>query len=370
MRPRNRALEIDQVLPSFAARDAIGYHTLKLQELLRSLGISSEIFADEIKGELGGLARPVSALTHQGYRPSRYIIYQASTGSPIVGTLMNRKEPLLINFHNITPKDILGRWDIGVGIVVGAGLKQLSVLKERISGAISVSEYNRWCLKQEGITERSLVASPFIPISPHQHGTGSQDSALQESKSGSRWLFVGRIAPNKAQHDIVRAFSAYLQGWDHSARLTLVGSVSSQGYADSLKKLITELDVEDKVHLTGPVDNAALEEQYRRATVFVCLSDHEGFGFPIVEALSHSLPVVAFASTAIPETLGESGVLVSSKEPLHVAAAVALIENDHELREQLRSNARQILVRYSPEASRRENLSALEALIPEIADHL
>jgi glycosyltransferase involved in cell wall biosynthesis len=369
MRLRNRTLEIDLVLPSFAARDAIGYHTLKLQELIRSLGIGSEIYADEIKGELRGLARPVGALTHQGHHPSRYIVYQASTGSPVVRSLMNRKEPLLINFHNITPKDILGRWDIGVGMVVGAGLKQLSVLKERISGAISVSEYNRWCLKQEGITQNSLVASPFIPISRHLV-TRSQYSPLKEGKSGSRWLFVGRVAPNKAQHDIVKAFSAYLKGWDSSAKLTLVGPVSSQSYADSLKELIKELDLEDRVHVTGPVDNAALEEQYGRATVFVCLSDHEGFGFPVIEALSHSLPVVAFASTAVPETLGDAGVLLSSKEPLHVAAAVALIESGPTLREQLRTNARDTLVRYSPEAARRENLSALQALVPEMANYL
>ena len=369
MRFRNRTLEIDLVLPSFAARDAIGYHTLKLQELIRSLGIGSEIYADEIKGELRGLARPVSVLMRQGHHPSRYIVYQASTGSPVVRSLVNRKEPLLINFHNITPKDILGRWDIGVGMVVGAGLKQLSVLKERISGAISVSEYNRWCLKQEGITKNSLVASPFIPIAPNHPAMGSKSSPLQQGKSGSRWLFVGRVAPNKAQHDIVRAFSAYLKGWDSSATLTLVGSVSSQSYSASLKELINELGVDDTVHVTGPLDDAELEEEYCRATVFVCLSDHEGFGFPVIEALSHSLPVVAFASTALPETLGDAGILLSSKEPLRVAAAVALVENDPTLREQLRTNARDTLARYSPEAAKRENLGALEALIPQIADY-
>ncbi len=364
MIPGSRAFRIDQILPSLAPRDAIGHHTLKLQELIRSIGIESEIYADEIKGELGGKAKPFREFARQKDSSSRYVIYQASTGSPIVRHLMNRLEPVVINFHNITPKEILGRWDSGVGIVVGGGIKQLSVLKDRAIGAISVSEYNRWCLKQEGITENSLVASPFIPLPQQMH------DLARRHQSSSRWLFVGRLAPNKAQHDIVRAFSAYLEGWDPSARLTLVGSVSSQNYADSLHNLLDELDLKDKVTVTGPIDDLELEEQYRRATVFVCLSDHEGFGFPVIEALARSLPVVAFASSAIPETLGRAGILLSSKEPIHVAAAVSLVETNSALREQLISSSRKTLQRYSPEAARSENLDALSQLIPEMAAHL
>ncbi len=363
---RGYSLEIDQLLPSFAPRDAIGYHTLKMQELIRSLGVKSEIYAGEIKEEMQGQAHSFAEFLRQSYRPNRYIIYQASTGSPIAGHLTNRREPILINYHNITPKEILGRWDIGVGIVVGAGVKQLSSLKERLVGAISVSEYNKWCLKQEGITENSLVAAPFIPIAAHS-GLTSDNRGNRTRSDDSNWLFVGRIAPNKAQHDVIKAFSAYLTGWQRHATLTLVGGVSSQRYADSLRELANQLGISERVHFTGPVDSTELEKHYRHATVFLCLSDHEGFGFPIIEALRHSVPVVAFASSAIPETLGTSGILVSSKDPIQVAAAVALVENDRQLQEELRAEARHTLDRYSPEAARMQNRKALQKLIPEMA---
>ncbi len=362
-------LEIDQFLPSFAPRDAIGYHTLKMQEVLRSLGIRSEIYSDEIKGELQGLAHPFAKFTRQRYRRRRYIMYQASTGSPIVRYLLGRHEPILINYHNITPKDILGRWDVGVAMVVGQGVKQLSVLKDRIIGAISVSEYNKWCLKQEGITEHSFVAAPYIPL-PRKSGTSLEAQLDKSNQQVSKWLFVGRIAPNKAQHDIIKAFSAYRMGWDPNARLTLVGSVSSERYARSLEELIRNLGIVESVDLTGPIDDAGLERHYREATVFVCLSDHEGFGFPIIEALNHSVPVVAFASTAIPETLGTSGILLSSKEPLQVAAAVALVETDPRLRDDLRERSQRTLTRYSFDTAKQENLSALKNLIPEMAEYL
>ncbi|NNN20326.1 MAG: glycosyltransferase [Acidimicrobiaceae bacterium] len=357
-------LRIDQLLPSFAPMDAIGYHALKMQELIRSLGIRSEIYADEIKGELQGRAQPFATFARSRYRPHRYLIYQTSTGSPIANHLINRREPILLNYHNITPKEILGRWDIGIGMVVGAGIKQLSVLREKIIGAISVSEYNRWCLKQEGITKNSLVAVPFIPLA--QQSIDSFEN--RKANSCSNWLFVGRIAPNKAQHDIIKAFSAYLTGWDHDATLTLVGSISSQKYADTLEQLITSLGIQENVQITGPVGDAELERHYRKATVFVCLSDHEGFGFPIIEALNHSLPVVAFAQAAIPETLGTSGILISSKDPLHVAASVAMIERGNQLTNDIRERAKLTVARYTPEAAKQENLTALQSLIPEMTN--
>lgn len=358
-------IRIDQVLPSFAPRDAIGFHTLEMQKLIRSLGVESEIYADEIKEGMGDFARPLKALLRQRSSLDRHIIYQTSTGSQIARYLSEREEPILINYHNITPKEILGRWDTGVGIVVGAGIKQLSMLKEKISGAISVSEYNRWCLVQEGIVDNSLVASPFIPEPDSQITSGHVEH--QPSKNQSRWLFVGRIAPNKAQHDIIRAFSAYLTGWDANATLTLVGSVSSQTYADSLTRLIKELDLAKSVKMTGGISTESLEAEYRSATTFVCLSEHEGFGFPVIEAMRHGLPVVAFSSTAITETVGNAGVLVENKDPLWVAAAVAMIENNQKLRNELLVRSVKNAELYSLENSREQNLVALRQLIPPLA---
>lgn len=358
-------IRIDQVLPSFAPHDAIGFHTLEMQRLIRSLGVESEIYADEIKEGMEDFARPFKNLMGQKSSPDRHIIYQTSTGSPITRHLSEREEPIVINYHNITPKDILGRWDIGVGIIVGAGIKQLAVLKEKISGAISVSEYNKWCLTQEGITDNSLVAPPFIPEPDMK--IALQQTKPQELTKRSRWLFVGRIAPNKAQHDIIRAFSAYLMGWDNTARLTLVGSVSSQTYADSLRRLIEELGISNSVTMTGGISAESLESEYRRATTFVCLSDHEGFGFPIIEAMRHSLPVVAYSAAAITETVGTAGILLQNKDPIWVAAAVAMVEKNHKLRNDLLLRSVKNAQLYSLEHARSQNLIALRQLIPPLA---
>jgi len=64
----------------------------------------------------------------------------------------------------------------------------------------------------------------------------------------------------------------------------------------------------------------------------VSVSEHEGFGVPILEAMAAGVPVVAYGSTAVPETMGGAGVLMRSKDPAVIAATVEAVQSDHELR--------------------------------------
>src|SRR5207237_600639 len=74
---------------------------------------------------------------------------------------------------------------------------------------------------------------------------------------------------------------------------------------------------------------------YRAADVFVSVSEHEGFMVPVVEAMYLGVPVVAYASTAVPETVGDAGILLAGKDPTVVAAAVERIANDAAVRDKL-----------------------------------
>ena len=74
--------------------------------------------------------------------------------------------------------------------------------------------------------------------------------------------------------------------------------------------------------LTGGVSAAELAAYYRAADVFVVCSEHEGFCVPLLEAMHYRVPIVAYAATAVPETLGDAGLLLDVKDPCTVAAAV------------------------------------------------
>src|SRR5439155_6324692 len=154
------------------------------------------------------------------------------------------------------------------------------------------------------------------------------EARLKEGKGGTDWFFIGRVAPNKCQHDIVKAFAAHRRMYDGDARLWLAGGSSSAGYQRAVASTIDDLGLGHSAILTGPLSQAAVNAHFRVADVFVCLSEPEGFCVPIVESWWHRLPVVAFAAAAVPETVGDGGLLLSSKRPAMVAAAVERVARD------------------------------------------
>ena len=145
-------------------------------------------------------------------------------------------------------------------------------------------------------------------------------------------LFVGRGIPNKAQHDLIFALAA-LHEERVPATLTLVGSWdASPGYRDLCTTLASRLGVHHHLRLLGSIDNEQLAVEYRAANVFVCLSDHEGFCVPALEAIDADLPIVAYAAGALPETVGGAGLLLSEKAPSLVAEAVMEVHENAALR--------------------------------------
>src|SRR3546814_13475282 len=112
-------------------------------------------------------------------------------------------------------------------------------------------------------------------------------TTLFRSRHGRRWLFVGRVVPNKAQHDIVLALAWYRAVHDPDAELHLIGRDAAPAYTAALRDLIAELDLRDAVHLIGGVDAARLARDYPQADRFVSLSDHARFAIPAMAALAH-----------------------------------------------------------------------------------
>ena len=66
--------------------------------------------------------------------------------------------------------------------------------------------------------------------------------------------------------------------------------------------------LEDRFIFTGPVPDAELAAYYRASSVYISLSEHEGFCVPLVEAMAMDVPVLAYSAAAVPDTLGGAGV--------------------------------------------------------------
>ena len=179
-------------------------------------------------------------------------------------------------------------------------------------------------------------------------------------------LFVGRICPNKKQEDIIRAFSYYKKYYYPTSRLILLGGYDDNDlYYKSLVKYIDELKVEN-VEFTRHVSFDCVIATLKSADVFVCLSEHEGFCIPLLEAMHFEIPIVAYNSTAVTLTMGKGGVLLTDKDPLTVAGAIDSVVKNAELREEIKEDQREHLKEYSYDAISEKLWKYLTAFEPKL----
>lgn len=330
----SRAVRIDQFLPSFVPDDAIGNHVRNVRRALRQAGYDSDIWAEDIHRSLRDEARPYRVYESSG-APADVVVYHVAHHSPLAGFLEWRSEPLVVDYHNITPAEFFAGWDPRIAESMDQARRELRQLAPRTVLGLADSIYNREELVAVGYAHTAV--SPVVVdydqwSSISAERTSGRDAGADQ---GARWLFVGRIAPNKCQHDLVGALAVHRALFDPSATLALVGATTSRLYLRSLQRLVQDLDLDGAVDITGPVPTEELRRHLLQSDVLVCLSEHEGFCVPIVEAMAAGLPVVAFASAAVPETLGGAGFLVDDKDPLMVACTLQRLRDDARLRAEL-----------------------------------
>jgi glycosyltransferase involved in cell wall biosynthesis len=214
-----------------------------------------------------------------------------------------------------------------MAVYLRAGRRQLRELAPRAQLGFADSAYNAAELDALGYERTSVVPILFDRNDLHVDVDAATRDRLERERidGSSTWLFVGQVAPHKAQHDVVKALAMYRRLFDPRARLRLVGFPLSKAYVEAVEHYAADLGLSGAVEIAGSVPDAVLGAYFAASDVYVCLSEHEGFCVPLLEAMHHSLPVVAYAAGAVPETLGSGGLLLSRKDPLTVATAVARV---------------------------------------------
>ncbi len=306
---------VHQVLAGAAQRDAITNHALEARAVIREMGIRSEVFceADHIDPTLAGEVLPHTAWSHRAGAGDRPILHY-SIASPAFWEIADQADGLAVHYHNITPAELLWQFAPGIALECQDGRRRLGELAGRVGWAAADSTFNASELADLGFPPASVVG--VMRRAPVRHGSPSEET------DGTRLLFVGRGIPNKAQHDLVFALAA-LREAGVDAELRLVGSwAGTDGYRRYVESLAESLGIAHRVSILGSVDDDVLAAEYERASVFLCLSDHEGYCVPLVEAMERDLPIVALAQGAVPETAGEAALLLDEKPPSLVAEAV------------------------------------------------
>ncbi|HEV7527242.1 MAG TPA: glycosyltransferase [Acidimicrobiia bacterium] len=306
---------IHQVIGVYAERDAVGGHTVALRDALRARHFTSEIFADERPNGSASTALATPELDRRADDGDTILVYQASAYAKAAKIVARRTEPLVVNYHNVTPPQFFSRWEPSIARLLQGAREQVRNLAPRAVLAVADSRFNATELADFGY--RRIEVVPVL-IDTDRLGRGA--ASPWPARPGTRWLFVGRIAPNKAQHEVVKAFKLYRDCYDPRAVLALPGASSSHRYQEALDDFIRVLGLDDVVLRPGSVPDAELGAYYENADAFVCLSEHEGFCNTVIEAMALGLPVIARSSSALPATVADAGLVLS---PFASAQAVA-----------------------------------------------
>lgn len=312
---------IHQVLPNVAVGDAISNHALWIRNKLRAWGHSSDIFALAIDKRLAGEAREYTA---DAFGPGDCIVYHHSIGSALTQQVQVHPGPRCLVYHNITPPEHLEPYLPLHARLCREGLEHLPLLAPFFPISVGDSSYNAVDLATNGFRDPGVLPICVDPVKWQVVPDPALMKRLQDGRTNI--LFVGRIIPNKKQEDLIYAFSR-LRALDPHARLLLVGGAvtTEDFYLACLRRLCQELNLGDSVEFSGHVSDEQLAAYYRTGHLFWSMSEHEGFCIPLIEAMWFDVPVLAYASSAVPETLNGSGEVFTRKDEVDALAERALM---------------------------------------------
>lgn len=325
--------------PVIMARDAIGADIQEMARNLRECGCEVRLFSDARSQAFEEVA-PYTTLASWLQGPDDVLIYHHSIGwAPAEALLGNLRCRRIVRYHNITPPEFFYGISRDYVRMCAAGRAEVMRLAAHPELEwMSDSSYNEDELFSFGVPkERSCVVAPFHRMD-HLLGIEADHSLLADlDEQGAKLLMVGRIAPNKGYLALIDAFACYVGNYDPHAELLIVGKQDPLlvKYRMLMHERIAHYGLGTQVCVYENVTDRGLKACYERADAMLYLSEHEGFGVPLVEAMVMSLPIVGRAIAATPYTVGDAGMLWDGADPRAYAASLARLRSDPRLRQQL-----------------------------------
>jgi glycosyltransferase involved in cell wall biosynthesis len=308
--------------------DAVGHDALQMQRVLAADGHDVALFSSH-------WARPTTLTRDVGEAAdflsgddTAVLIYHHAVGWEAgVALVRAAKCRRVVRYHNVTPARFFAGLGGNAAVICARGREQLRELAAaRCELYLSASGYNQRELLELGAeADRCAVVPPFHQVDRLLE-TAPDPAVLAALRDGrTNLLFVGRRAPNKGHRFLIDAFAAYAEHYNPRGRLLLVGREDPTlvGYSNRLREQAGRLGVADRVVFVNGVSESELRAYYEAAAALVVASEHEGFCVPVVEAMALGLPVVAYGAAAVPDTVGDAGLVWPEPDPYLLAASVA-----------------------------------------------
>jgi glycosyltransferase involved in cell wall biosynthesis len=355
---------IHQFVAGFRQGDAISHAATVMRRHFRAWGHESAIVCEarrtcpHERDEIRDLADVAAAA-----RPGDIAILHLSIGTPVnlaFAALPCRKAVL---YHNITPPHYFRFCNPVLAGELQTGRQQAAALAGVAEVALADSAYNAGELREMGYRDVRVLplAIDIGAFSPRQ-----ADPAMRRRlDDGTRnVLFVGRCVPNKRLEDLLTVMHFLQRHVEPAARLVHVGSHAGvETYYSLLVARARALGLRD-IRFLGTVTQAQLNACYATAHAFLCLSEHEGFCAPLIEAMLHDVPVLARRAAAVPETLGGAGVLLDTPDFPLIAETLGRVLRETSLRQAIVARQQARLAAFRTRDLDAELRAALAPLLP------
>jgi glycosyltransferase involved in cell wall biosynthesis len=333
---------IHQFHSGSAYGDAVTNAMLFIQNMLTKFGFESQVYVERVAPELKSRLNSYKKLALDD---KDVILIHHSMGHDLDDFVTGLPGKKILVYHNITPAEFFADNE-RFRHYAAKGREQLKRFRPYMAACICDSRLNAAELLEigyENVWELPLLtALDNLPSKPWD------SNVVHDAAETLTLLFVGRISPNKCQEDLIAIARILRIMLDQPFQLVLVGGYSRlDTYFRKLAALVKAEGLEKQVRFMGKVPDAQLYGWYRAADIFVCMSAHEGFGVPLIEAMAFDVPVIAYKSSSVPDTLGKAGIRVARKDPKAVAALISILVRDRAMKRALIEDQRRRVADFS-----------------------
>jgi glycosyltransferase involved in cell wall biosynthesis len=344
---------VNQWVPAAHKGDAIGDSARRVRALLREMGHQSDLYAMTMDDDLRG---DVIDWTDPGATRGDLTIFHFALVSPMTPAFARLKSGRVLQYHNVTPAHFFAGYDAAIYRLAMLGREDLKSLVGHTDIALGDSEYNRKELEELGFSNTGVFP---IAVDTDRITKAPRRPALEEVLNEEGWmnfLFVGRIVPNKKIEDHIKLAEHYKRYVDEQYRFVFVGKTdATPSYYAAIRALLERYRMpQGRFIFTGPVPDEDLATYYRTASVYISLSEHEGFCVPLLEAMAANVPVLAYSAAAVPDTLGGAGVQFAPKDLEYAAELLGELAYNDSLRRQVIAGQRTRLADFGDDRIRKE----------------
>lgn len=311
-------------------RDAVGNLCLDIYRMLRQNNIAVELYCYNTDLALNDFVRRADRLAIDANASDQLLYFHSIYDPDLEKILYIPFKRRIAYFHGVTKPELLQVFDPELSVACLKGILQIKHLEQfdvlaansRASATMLVSKFS---------DDPVVDVDDVLIIPPKLLAANTLFAEIPSCKkpTTTKMLYVGRIKSNKKIEHLLALFSEY-QKLDANAELCLVGSGSDKAYWDYLmwtqqKQLTLSLDA---VHWVGSVTDEELRTYYASSTVYVSMSEDEGFCLPILEAMLAGVPVFAYGLPAIREVMQDTGVFFMEKDFNYLAERLYALLKD------------------------------------------